>query len=137
MKNKVGYAVHITPGKYLAIHETDLSVEEIHTLLECDCFELVHLPRFPLPGIVMLVDESGKLKEKGLNPIASILYAAGAEFIAGDALLCKLEYTPGDGYDIAPFGEKEAETVAGVVQWLVGAFVAEDIKNSAQAQKEA
>lgn len=137
MKNKDGYAVHITPGKFMAIHETDLSLDEIRELLECDIFEVVHLRGFPIPKIVMLVDECGKLRDKSINPIASILYAEGADYIAGEALLCKLEYTPGDGYNIAPLGEKEAEIVAGLVQMIVGAFVGEDIKKSAKAQKEA
>lgn len=136
MANKVGYAVHITPGRYLATHETDLSVFEIRNLLDCDCFEVVHLPRFPLPGIVMLVDESGKCKEKSVNPIASVLYAAGCDYIAGDALLVKLVYIPGDGMDIAPLDAKEAEIVSGLVSMTVGAFLADEIKNSAQSAEE-
>lgn len=132
MKNNAGYAVHITPGKYLAIHETDLSLEEIHTLLECDHIEVVHMAAFPFPNIVMLIDESGKCKSHSVNPIASVLYGAEGDYIAGDALLVKIETRAGES-DIAPLTLREAETVTGVVSMLLGAYVAEGIKTSVKS----
>ena len=133
MKNKVGYAVHITPGRYLAIHETNLSCEEIRNLLDCRNFEVVHMRAFPFPNIVMLVDESGKCKEHVMNPIASVLYAAEGDYIAGDALLCKIEMTRGGESDISPLTQREAETVAGAIGMLLGGLCAEEIKVGAKS----
>lgn len=131
MKNKVGYAVHITPGRYLAVHETDLSLEEIYNLLECRHIEVVHMKDFPLSNIVMVIDEEGKCKEHTVNPIASVLYGHEGDYIAGDALLVKIENRKRE-WDIAPLSKREADTVAGFVSMLLGARIAEEINASAK-----
>lgn len=132
MKNNTGYAVHITCGRYLARCETDLSFEEIYNLLDCSSIEVVHMHDFPLSNIVMVIDEEGKCKEHSVNPIASVLYGAEGDYIAGDALLVKLEDREGE-LDIAPLTLREAETVSGFVSMLLGAYVAEGIKTSAKS----
>ena len=134
MKNKVGYAVHITCGRYLARCETDLSLEEIHNLLECRHIEVVHMKDFPLSNIVMIIDEEGKCKEHSVNPIASVLYGAEGDYIAGEALLVKVDTVNGET-DIVPMTEREADTVAGFVSMLLGAYVAEEINTSAKSAK--
>ena len=127
MKNKVGYAVHITCGRYLAMPQTDLSLQEIYNLLDCESIETVSF-KFPIPGVIMLVDESGKLNEKRFNPIASILYAAPYDYIGGDALLVKLN---ADRTDFEPFTEEEACQVVGTVRMMVHRYADEDINLAA------
>ena len=62
-------------------------IDQIHDVLQCDCFEQVSLC---IPGIVILIDESGKIKRPPLshNELVSRLYG-GYEFgddIVGPAL---------------------------------------------------
>lgn len=62
-------------------------IDQIYDVLQCDCFEQVSLR---IPGIVILVDESGKIKSppRSHNELASRLYG-GYEFgddIVGPAL---------------------------------------------------
>lgn len=71
--------------------------------LDCDCIETVHL----VGGYLMIIDESGKLKDKPLNPIASILYSRqSSDWIAGDALLARIGSRNGET-DIVPLGTHE------------------------------
>lgn len=71
------------------LNGTDFSVEEIHNLIN-GFFELVHCK----DGILMLVDEEGKLKELEYN-FEATLYAKEHcvypfnDFIVGDVLICR------------------------------------------------
>ena len=72
--------------------------------LDCDCIETVHLAG----GYLMIIDESGKLEDKPLNPIASILYDSSWDWITGDALLARIGSRSGET-DIVPLGTNETE----------------------------
>lgn len=71
------------------------SAKQIHTAIGCSCFEMV---RTVLPGLVILVDESGKLKSppQRHNHLASQLYAGwllGLDDICGPAIVFALRPT--------------------------------------------
>lgn len=78
--------------------EDDKLLDKCHELLECECIEVVSINRTD----VLIVDESGKLKDKEVNAIASCFYP-GTDYgdpIVGHALLCRrneseLEAIPG------------------------------------------
>lgn len=76
--------------RWIQLHPTQL-IDQMYDWICCDCVELV---RTKLPGIVIMVDESGKVKDppQEINPVASTLYA-GADFgdyIHGPAIVCAL-----------------------------------------------
>lgn len=77
-----------------------LDHKRIHQLIGCDCLEQV---RTVLPNIVLVIDESGKLKSppQAHNELASRLYygyQVGMDNIVGPALVCSLRCTE-------PYGE--------------------------------
>ena len=62
----------------------------VHKAINCDCYECVYPVLFREYNIVMLVDESGLLKCKPVNPYAWRIYS-GMNFdapIVGDVLFC-------------------------------------------------
>lgn len=72
-----------------------VDLKQIYREIGCDCIEQV---RTVIPGIVLLVDESGKIKDppQRHNEIASRLYAGwlcGADDIVGPAIVCALRPT--------------------------------------------
>lgn len=74
----------------------------LHKLISCDCLEQV---RTVLPNIVLIIDESGKLKNppQSHNELASRLYYGyqiGMDDIVGPAVVCSLKRVP-------PYGEYE------------------------------
>lgn len=74
-------------------------LERIRELIKADCIESVTLPG----DICLLVDESGKLKDKDFNFFASMLYPGFPfDYIVGDVILCKLV-----GPDIAPLDDDD------------------------------
>lgn len=78
------------------------SVDQIHAAIGCSCFEMV---RTVIPGIVILVDESGKLKSppQRHNELASRLYAGwllGHDDIVGPAIVFAERPTE-------PYGERD------------------------------
>ena len=69
-----------------------MNIDQIYSAIDCDCFEQV---RSTIRNVVMLVDESGKLKRppKPHNELASWLYAGwlyGCDDIVGSVILCEL-----------------------------------------------
>ena len=73
-----------------------LNIDQIYAAIGCSCFEQVHTI---IPGIVLLVDESGKMKRppQAHNELASRFYAGylyGLDNIAGPAIVCALRPTP-------------------------------------------
>ena len=78
------------------------SGDQIRAAIGCSCFEQV---RTVIPGIVILVDESGKLKSppQRHNHLASQLYAGwllGGDDIVGPAIVFALRSTE-------PYGEQD------------------------------
>ena len=78
-----------------------LDLKDLYRIIGCDCVEQV---RTIIPGIVLVVDESGKIKPipQPLNPIASKLYAGTAhgDPIVGPAVAFSLRPTE-------PYGEMD------------------------------
>lgn len=77
-----------------------MSIDQIYAAIGCSCFEQV---RTVLPGIVILVDESGRVKDppQRHNEIASRLYLGwlrGLDDIVGPAIVCAMRPTE-------PYGE--------------------------------
>lgn len=94
-------------GPYLLIHPSGeierislnctypSRLHQMHELIGCSCIEQV---RTLLPGIVIIVDESGKIKtpQQPMNEVASSLYAGyvyGGDYIAGPAIVAALAPT--------------------------------------------
>lgn len=77
----------------------------------CDCIEVVHPKRLPHP-YVMIIDESGALKDLPLNPQASVLYETDKHGwpIMGTALLMKEAMTD-EGPDIVSLNEGDVESL--------------------------
>lgn len=87
-----------------------LSLDQIYAAIGCSCMEQV---RTIIPGIVILIDESGKLKSppQPHNELASRLYAGwhyGLDDIVGPALVCAMRPTPPIGeHDLFPLQHRE------------------------------
>lgn len=94
--------VDIERKPYKFIDGYGLDLDRIHQLIGCDCLEQV---RTILPNIVLVVDESGRVKypPQQHNMFASRLYygyLVGLDDIVGPALVCSLR-------PIEPFGEMD------------------------------
>lgn len=71
-----------------------------YSLIDCDCIEVVSTW---LPDIVLIVDESGKLKDDWVpNLLASMLYPSPFDPIAGTAIIARR-----DGPDIIPLTDTD------------------------------
>ena len=81
-----------------------ISLQDLHPIIGCSCVEQVYTI---IPGVVIMVDESGKIKDppQPINPKASRLYAGSVhgDFIHGPAVVFALRRTPPYGeYDLFP-----------------------------------
>lgn len=79
-----------------------LCLDQVHAAIGCDCMEQV---RTVIPGIVLLIDESGKIKDppQRHNEVASRLYYGfliGKDDIVGPAIVAALRPTE-------PFGDRD------------------------------
>lgn len=86
-----------------------ISLDQIYATIGCSCFEQV---RTMIPNIVILIDESGKIKEPAQphNEVASRLYAGSAygDYIVGPAIVCALRPTgPLQELDLFPLNSVE------------------------------
>ena len=83
-------------NKKFILVKTDMTISTIeiedkklldtsYELLNCDCIEVVNV----LINNCLIIDDSGKLKEKKINPVCSLLYAGWVvgDYIVGDALI--------------------------------------------------
>lgn len=95
-----------------------LCLDQIYAAIGCSCFEQV---RTVIPGIVILIDESGKMKTplKPPNHLANRLYAGylyGLDYIAGPAIVCAMRPTPPIGeHDLFPLYPKELQQLSAVL----------------------
>ena len=89
------------PCKFISIPDSISDEENVNPfnycvdeLLTCDLYEAVWL----YSDLVMLVDESGKLKAKPVNPRASFFYRGSSygDPIVGDAIICGTRYVNTD-----------------------------------------
>ena len=65
----------------------DRWLDDVYNAINCDCIQIVKTtPHYG--GMVLVIDDNGKLKEHMLNAMASVLYGQGMrDYIAGDVLL--------------------------------------------------
>lgn len=73
----------------IAIENPILTLKEIYLLLDCQTFEIALAFN---DEWFMLVDEEGKLKNRPVNPRASMIYrnvAKVPDIIAGPVIICK------------------------------------------------
>ena len=87
-----------------------IDLGDLYPIIGCSCVEQVYTV---IPGVVIFVDESGKIKDpmQPLNPYASRLYAGAAhgDFIHGPAVVAALRPTPPYGeLDVFPLSEDQA-----------------------------
>lgn len=87
--------------------------------LDCDCVEHV---RTMIPGIALLVDESGKMKDpqKPLNSKASRLYPGTfyGDPIVGHAIICSIGYRNGEP-DIVPPTDDALRKLSRLTGWKI------------------
>lgn len=86
-----------------------ISVIDLYPVIGCSCVEQVYTR---IRGIVILVDESGKIKNppQRVNPLASKLYAGApcGDMIHGPAVVFAIRPTPPIGeHDLFPLTKNE------------------------------
>lgn len=90
---------------YKWVDAEGLNIDQIYAAIGCDCFEQVHTI---IPGIVLLIDESGKMKTppQDHNELASRFYMGylhGLDNIVGPAIVAAMRPTPPIGeHDLFP-----------------------------------
>lgn len=94
----------------------DNMVRDFHKAIDCNWLENVYTE---LPGIVIIVDEVGKVKQnpQRYNPIASRLYAGRefGDFIHGPAVVASMGYVDGES-DWIPCSDAQLQCVAQYLQ---------------------
>ena len=89
---------------------------DLAKIIGCDWIEIVHAMRLK-KGLVMIVDEEGKLKGKSVNSVGSYYYGSDlhGDPIVGDCLIMKEEMGD-DGPELAAMTDDEA--VAAMMNFL-------------------
>lgn len=91
----------LTVRRELKLIETDspkFSLDNFYRAIPCDSIEIVRpvgLPRYTvssdfrpyLSDLLMVIDEEGKLVDKPLNVLASLMYAYPQDVIVGDVVI--------------------------------------------------
>lgn len=101
--------------------ETDAESFELdifHKEIQCDMIEIVRVkdPTGKIEGqLLMIIDESGKLKGKRINLKASLLYGSIYDHIVGTALICKEGFVDGEP-DCIPLTKEEATDLLNVME---------------------
>lgn len=94
-------------------------LQEIYKVIDCDCIETCRGYRDIL-GIRLIVDESGKLKDRPLNRMASFVFNGGdlnADYIAGTALLARVGERNGET-DLVPFSDTDTIQICDFLHFL-------------------
>lgn len=88
--------------------EQTITLKELYNAIGCDCIEIVRVSN-PIDGsmLCMVIDESGKIKNKRINLRASLLYGSVYDYIAGDALICQEAMTE-EGPDLVKMEKLDA-----------------------------
>ena len=63
----------------------DFKLKELYEMLNCELIEVVQTNS---AGIIMIIDEEGKLKNLPINIEASRLSKIGDDYIVGNAVVC-------------------------------------------------
>lgn len=95
--------------------------EHVHELISADCYEAVYV----LSDLIMLVDESGKLTGKPINPRASQFYPGTpyGDPIVGDVVFCSIKWID----TIMPDGEVIRERDFGPLGPIYSAILAQQL----------
>jgi hypothetical protein len=69
---------------------TDFKIEELYTLLSCKMIEVVYsqCSATRRRGMILIIDEEGKLCGKPINDQATEIYSAPFDYVVGDAIFC-------------------------------------------------
>lgn len=75
-----------TDGSIQTIDKEDynFSLDELYKQADCDTIQII---RANIPGLLMCLDDNGKILGKELNPLATLLYAPEYDCIVGDVVL--------------------------------------------------
>lgn len=81
------YYYLITTKNEISEIQTDrrFGLDDYYKLIDCDCIQYVMTDA---GRYNMILDDEGKLKDKELNYLATLLYNNPYDFIVGDVLLC-------------------------------------------------
>lgn len=69
--------VKMTADNKISVIDIPWNLQGMYQAIDCDCIETVHtdiMQHFLGDGVQMIVDESGLLKDRTFNPVASALY---------------------------------------------------------------
>lgn len=84
------YIIKITTSGIVSAIPCDMSLQGIRDIVGCSIVEAIALTGYVENGWVMLLDDSGKLLGKAINPLATDIfrfYIGGYDFIVGDVAL--------------------------------------------------
>lgn len=87
----------------------DSQVDVFKRWIECDLIEIVHIGRQLglREDVILIVDESGKLKPHKFNLMGSYFYNVGfMDYIAGDCIIARIGLVPSSDPDF-PFPEHD------------------------------
>lgn len=122
MTNNAYYLVKISTDGTGGLFTTKKTPElqQLYDLIGCDCVETVRIDN----DVLMLVDESGWLKEEPVpNFKASLLYSGTPHSIAGNAVLLKLDRR---ACDWKAFTLEEAEGLLIEIETRTEAYIQDD-----------
>lgn len=90
------YVVKIGCNNLIRIVEVDNTNDifpECYKIIDCEWIEVIDNLSFG-NDYIMLIDEEGKLKDSRRNMIATMLYGNPYDYVAGNAVIVKNNYTP-------------------------------------------
>lgn len=111
-------------------------LQEFYKVIDCDCIETCRGYRDIL-GIRLIVDESGKLKDRPLNRMASFVFNGGdqhADYIAGTALLACVGERNGEA-DLVPFSETDTIQILDFLLFLWNHTIGLSRKNKSHMEE--
>lgn len=91
------------------------TLQELYELTSCDTIQII---RSSVPGLLLCIDDNGKMLDKPLNPLGTVLYAPEYDYIVGDVLIgTDFSPNPNDEPDIYAL---DSDAAAKVVEFLQG-----------------
>lgn len=99
--------------KVFARDDYQFTLEELYELTSCDTIQIL---RSSVPGLLLCIDDNGKILDKPINPLGTVLYAPQYDYIVGDVLIgTDFSPNPNDEPDIYALDEDAA---ARIVEYL-------------------
>ena len=111
------YILTVTPDGMLSAKEAEPDLLTRLQEIVGGFIEIVHPKNLPRP-FCMIVDDEGRLKQKPVNEIASILYGyptACKHPIVGDVAFVKVVELPDGERDIGGLSEQEINMIIGLI----------------------